>query len=454
MNTQHQNHDWKDRLRAELGSASEPDFEAWLEQHPDAIDALASTVSPAQAAVSKASFSRSAVARSFKWIVAGAALVAGLVWLTSSSGNMDPSVFAADDIPGVDGVQTMTWTTTSFVRWTSEDGKRTWIQEQRMLHAFRYPGQYRETLLDQEGKPLSVHITDYRAGRTLALHLKERKASLKFPVDERDPRGPFARVGDAFRDRNFGKHNELKSISLQGQREIDEIQANVVRVVTRGVGESTDLYMDFMFDVDSKRLVGMFATKPPQGFALDSPERNNPAEEKWSRFGAAGSLNHEMVINPKIDPGDFSLDPPRDFAFEKIAKPTVTEEEMIAYLAAAARFNGNQFPDSPYGVYDREKLNAAWAKNESARTQVEQALIDNVNKIRFREIYQPPIKRFEEDQTTPGSFHYVGSGVSVGQADRIVAWYKLRAGAKHRAVYGDLSVKEVTEADLPLQLPH
>jgi len=75
-----------------------------------------------------------------------------------------------------------------------------------------------------------------------------------------------------------------------------------------------------------------------------------------------------------------------------------------------------------------------------------------VNKIRFREIYQPPVQRFVTDQTSPDSFYYVGSGVKVGEADRIVCWYKLRASKTYRAVYGDLSVKEVTEADLPLSL--
>ncbi len=176
------------------------------------------------------------------------------------------------------------------------------------------------------------------------------------------------------------------------------------------------------------------------------------AEDAAQEAFAVAALTHEIVLNPKIDPNDFSLDPPTDFAFEKMAKPTVTEDEMIAYLGAAARFNDNQFPDSPYDVFDRDKFNAASHKELTARTPVEQALIDIRDKIMMREIYRSPVKQFEEDQTTANSSHYVGSDVTVGQSDRLVGWYKLRNATKYRAVYGDLSIKDVTESDLPLNI--
>ena len=79
-------------------------------------------------------------------------------------------------------------------------------------------------------------------------------------------------------------------------------------------------------------------------------------------------------------------------------------------------------------------------------------MIDARDKFMFREIYRSPIKQFEEDQSTPNSFSYVGTGVTVGQAERIVCWYKLRNASKYRAVYGDLTVKDVSAADLPLNV--
>ena len=178
----------------------------------------------------------------------------------------------------------------------------------------------------------------------------------------------------------------------------------------------------------------------------------NPVEETWSKRINVGTLTHEIVLNPKLDPTEFSLDPPAGYAFEKIAKPTVTEEEMVAYLGAAARFNDGAFPDSPYTAFDSDKFNAASERKQADRTAAEQAMIDIRDKIMMREIYRSPIKQFEEDQTAPNSFHYVGSGVKVGQADRIVGWYKLRTAPNYRAIYGDLSIKDVAASELPLDV--
>jgi hypothetical protein len=51
---------------------------------------------------------------------------------------------------------------------------------------------------------------------------------------------------------------------------------------------------------------------------------------------------------------------------------------------------------------------------------------------------------------TNGSFRYIGKGVRLADAERIVCWYKLKSTGRYRAVFGDLSVKEVTPKDLPL----
>ena len=55
-----------------------------------------------------------------------------------------------------------------------------------------------------------------------------------------------------------------------------------------------------------------------------------------------------------------------------------------------------------------------------------------------------------EQVAVPGTFTYIGKGVKLGDASRIVCWYKLKETGKYRAIYGDLSVKDVQPADLPL----
>jgi len=122
---------------------------------------------------------------------------------------------------------------------------------------------------------------------------------------------------------------------------------------------------------------------------------------------------------------------------------------MAAYLAAAAGFNSNTFPYSPYDTFDVAKFNAASMKPKANRTEDEQRLIDLRDKFLYREIYQGPVAYFVADRAEANTFQYVGSGVRVGQADRIVCWYRPRNATNYRVLYGDLSIRDVAEKDLP-----
>jgi hypothetical protein len=385
-----------------------------------------------------------------KWIAASLLVAAGLFWL-HSGGSLDRNAFAGT-IPGIDDPRTLTWTTTYYVRVTSLDRKRSWIQEERHLHAYRHPGQYRETVLDQSGQPSLVEITDARAGRTLVLDLKEKTAVLKGPVGRPDVRGPFAWVGEALRDRMVARTLRVKSISLQGRKAIDGLQTNVVRaMIDQGDDQGSRLH-DFLFDAQSKRLVAIWDSNENDFDPKTAPERYQAAEKEYFSWIPVAKWQHEIHVDTKLDANDFRLDPPAGFAYQAIAKPTITEEEMVAYLGAAARFSDDVFPDSPYAAFDPAKFNAASLKADADRTPAEEELIELHRRFKTREVYKSPVLQFVEDHAQPGSFHYIGAGTKVGQADRIIGWYTTRGTAKHRAVFGDLSVRDVTKSELPLDL--
>ena len=384
------------------------------------------------------------------WIAASLLLVLGLFWLYPG-GSLGRGAFA-ETIPGVDGPGTITWTTTYYSRVTSADGKRTWLQEERRLHAYRHPGQYRETFLDKAGQPRSIEITDARAGRALVLDLTGKKAVLKTSRGYPDVRGPFAWVGEALRDRMVAKVLPVKSLSLQGTKEIDKIQANVVRAMIVENEDQGPARRDFLFDRKSKRLVAIYITNEKDFDPETAPERKQAAEEKTSMWRPVAYWEHEIVLDPKLDAADFRLDPPAGYAYEAQAKPTITEEEMVAFLGAATRFNGGVFPDSPYAAFDQAKFNAASMKAGNDRTPAERELIELHDKFLIREVYRPPVRQFVEDHTEPGSFHYVGAGARVGQADRFICWFTTKGTTKQRAVFADLSIRDVERSELPLDL--
>jgi plasmid stabilization system protein ParE len=62
----------------------------------------------------------------------------------------------------------------------------------------------------------------------------------------------------------------------------------------------------------------------------------------------------------------------------------------------------------------------------------------------------PVMASFANEYTAGGRFRYLGAGVKLGSGDRIVLFYRLKSTGTYRAVYGDLTVKDVKPEDLPL----
>ncbi len=154
-----------------------PRFDDWCMRFPDTIRSLEQMpVTPKQGRTPKDQFWRDPL-RFRKVAILATLILTGLIslWLATPLG----TVVLADSIPGIDEPETMTWTGTFFLRVTSKDGKRTWIRTERRLFAYRHPGLYRETFLNDEGEVHVVEITDASANRKLVLNLKKRTATLK-----------------------------------------------------------------------------------------------------------------------------------------------------------------------------------------------------------------------------------------------------------------------------------
>ena len=436
--------EWEDQLQLGLGECPAPDFDAWKRRHPEAAVTLA-----ASPKAQPLSVRRNWMAGS-KWIAASLVLALGF-FLYRADESSSSKAFAAA-IPGVDEPATMTWTTTYYTKVTSADGQRTWLQSERRLHAYLHPGHYRETFLDDAGKPRRIDITDVKTGKLLSLDLIARKAVLQAPIGHLDLRGPFAWVGEALRDRIVAKSLRVKSVSLQGRKKMDQAEATVVRAMIHKGDDLDYARHDFLFDEKSKRLVGIWIPSE-NDFDLDPvSSRNQPEEKEFSKMVPAGYWVHEIALDPKLASTDFSLDPPTGFTYEIISRPTITEEEMLGFLGAAARFNDGIFPDSPFAAFNQAKFNVAAQKSTEQQTVDERTLIELHDKFMLRQVHQSPVMRFLEDNTVPDSFHYVGADAKAGQADRIICWYLPKGTTKHRVVYGDLSVKDVAKTELPIDL--
>jgi hypothetical protein len=46
-------------------------------------------------------------------------------------------------------------------------------------------------------------------------------------------------------------------------------------------------------------------------------------------------------------------------------------------------------------------------------------------------------------------WYYAGRGVALGDADTAICWYRPQGSETYRAIYGDLSVKDMAAENLP-----
>jgi hypothetical protein len=431
------------QLRQVLGAAPRPNFEAWRSAHQTALAELGTDSEVVNS--NTVPWSRRRLL-SLSLALAASFLVAMFIWPFSNK-----SSAYAQTIPGIDQVKQLTWTVTVYIRYTSQDGQRTWIQKEEILNAFRAPGLFRETRLGSDGQVVRVATSNAQTRQTLLEIPSEKKAVLKAADSNITAKAPFEYIGKIIREQKSEGEWLVRSVKLMGEMQLDGRNANMVRAVLQSGASRNRSRSDFFFDLQSKALLGVWAPNDPADDFESFPDLNNPKEQAWSKMMPIAALYHKIEVDSKLTAVDFSLDPQSGYSLEKLMAPTISEEDMLAYLRAVAEFQDCTLPETiDHSGVDREKLDASYAEPETSRSKEANAMINLVDKFRMREIYEPPMVRFVRDQTEPDSFHYVGSGIKLGSAEEIVCWYRLKGASRYRAVYGDLQVRDVQLDDLPL----
>jgi outer membrane lipoprotein-sorting protein len=419
------------QLHAALGAPPEADFDRWRARHGDVVAYLNPIVT---ASYHK---KRRMIMRIASFTVAAAVLLSFVPMFVPQRASF------AETVEAIETATTISWTTTFFERRYSKDGQRTWLRTERMEMSYRSPDRYRDTRYDKEGQVSSVEIVDSLSNRALRLDIKSRKATwLAEPTNQYSRGGPFHSVRDILQN---------EPIELVGQKDLDGVKINIFRYrrKIRQVPASRQT-MDIWLDARTKKLV-RFYDPGAEGFDLDTQaDRDNRAEAEGSKGTLLGSMTGDIVIDAKLDPKLFDLTPPEGFEIVvEPPRPTVTETEMIEWLGATARFNNGTFFDTDLG-FDLERYNSQVAtKNQADRTEVEQKLFDLQHKHLLNR-NSPVMASFANEYTAGGRFRYLGAGVKLGSADRIVLFYRLKSTGTYRAVYGDLTVKDVKPQDLPL----
>lgn len=412
-----------------LGAPEKPDFASLRSRHADAIACLNPTVTAARRR-------RQSVLR---WTVRGvvaAGLCAFAIWMIPSS---SPSF--AQAIRSLEKARTATWTQTGYDRVTSFDKQRTWLHAHRLDLAYLAPSSYRTTSFDDQGKVDWIEISDSSTRKTLRLEMKTRKAI--FGAEARMQIVPFK--GAPFD--HVRKALQTEPLELVGQRVVNGRPANVFRTHPRYRMEQRPS-RDYWIDVQTRQFVGESSPGGDKFDPFTMPERNNPPEPKFSKVEILGMITDNIVLDSELSSELFSMTPPPGFELIEVKpSPPVTEVEMVNWLGASARVNRNTFPDTAMGL-GFSLFNTLNLKKRAELTPAEKEFVE-LELMHQRHRHRYPLLDFVQENSDDKSFRYIGKGAKLGTPDRIICWYRLKSTSRWRAIYADLSVKDVEPKDLP-----
>lgn len=154
----------------------------------------------------------------------------------------------------------------------------------------------------------------------------------------------------------------------------------------------------------------------------------------------------DFQIDPDVDDALFRMAPPPGYklrkgesnALEMDEKTFLNPEKATAdFLRIYAAKTGGIFPKR---LDDLAEFDKVFPKKTKIGEMPDPELLRVVHSLTRFMMATRPLK---------GGFGYRSEGVKLGDADKILFWYRPEGAANYRVIYGDLHVSDVTEDRLP-----
>ena len=276
---------------------------------------------------------------------------------------------------------------------------------------FRMPGRMRvETDM---ANSYAVSILDTTRGRMIVLDTAKKSAIVM--EDAKPPQDFVAQTVEHLRDLP-GK--DAKPV---GRERIGDVEAEGFRVEQKGG--------TMVAWVDPK-------TRLPLRVDVTNSYLNKPVRATLSDF----------QLDPPLDDALFRAEPPEGYAVQTIgggllfAKPEVA---VVHLLRLYAEHYAGAFPKRLDDPDFFKSLDAIFPKakdgEKTSTTKLDPKLMETVMSLTRVISFRHELK----------GFGYKADGVKLGDAGKIVFWYKPEGSDKYRAVYGDLHVGDVAAVALP-----
>ena len=199
-------------------------------------------------------------------------------------------------------------------------------------------------------------------------------------------------------------------------------------------------------EIDGQKAIGFRAGGDAGGLVIWADAKTAKPIRVELGMAHQGFIIKNFEFDFPLDVSMVSMDVPDGYTVKEtdMDLSNVTEQDFVAGLKVWVEvLNDGQFPDelSPKAYMQNipdievkiEALNLPEAEAEKLGTQY-------VKSMMFMNLFMV------QGHSEPT---YVGKGVSYGDHERAVFWYKPKGSENYRVIYADLSVKEVAAGQLP-----
>lgn len=239
---------------------------------------------------------------------------------------------------------------------------------------------------------------------------------------------------------------EAQYLSLEGLPSIPNYMDHLKNVLLM-LDKSPDFVVEDLGvqEIDGREVVGFFAKHPRAEITLWADAETGLPVRIEQDEGQMRVICKNMRFDVPVEDAWFSMDVPEGYKVRQESTLDLlagTEEAFIEGLRLLAeKFNDGRFPDG-VAVEDYLKQAPDVAKKMKAMnlTSEEQVALGQTiqNYLLFTRFFQGE-----------GQWTYQGQGVTLGDAQTPIFWYRPKDSETYRVIYGDLHVEDAAVENLP-----
>jgi hypothetical protein len=270
-------------------------------------------------------------------------------------------------------------------------------------------------------------------------------------------------VGSRIRRTLSNMEHVTQIIDLESSKmlALDDRDKTAVYVDIQGpIGEGTRIYVEFLQqelvklqdnyeelgeqEIDGQKTIGFAATGP-----------NNEEVKIWAdpktalpirvelRIGQFFAIMKNFQFDVPIEDSLISMDVPEGYTLQEAEfdLSKATEQDFIEGLRIWTRVHDGKFPEAVGTEITMKQVPMFSEKLDQLNLSEEETgrmMMTFVRGMLFLQILE-----------RQSSFQYAGNGVKLGDADTAIFWYLPEGSETWRIIYGDLSVKDVAQENLP-----